>query len=142
MLVVGVNCEFAPARLLMNSTHRERAARSSSIKVFTRLTWRHPGFLLLVVTALLGAQAPSTWADSVVAWGYNAFGEIGDGTTTNRTAPMAVSGLSSGVTAVAGGESTALPSKMAACTPGVITTMANWATARRRTAILPCLLAD
>ena len=33
-------------------------------------------------------------------WGYNGNGEVGDGTHVNRTRPVAVAGLSSGVTAV------------------------------------------
>jgi alpha-tubulin suppressor-like RCC1 family protein len=48
---------------------------------------------------------------SVVAWGFNAQGELGDGTTTNRFSPVAVSGLSSGVVAVAGGGSHSLALK-------------------------------
>jgi RHS repeat-associated protein len=36
------------------------------------------------------------------AWGYNVDGELGDGTTTNRTAPVQVSGLT-GVSAIAAG---------------------------------------
>src|SRR5262249_43481543 len=36
-------------------------------------------------------------------WGYNKFGEVGDGTTTDRLVPTPVSGLSSGVQAVAAG---------------------------------------
>jgi alpha-tubulin suppressor-like RCC1 family protein len=39
---------------------------------------------------------------TVWAWGDNYYGELGDGTTTNRNSPVPVSGLS-GVTAVAGG---------------------------------------
>jgi alpha-tubulin suppressor-like RCC1 family protein len=40
----------------------------------------------------------------VVAWGYNFYGQLGDGTTTNRLSPLVVPGLS-GVIAVAAGDS-------------------------------------
>ncbi|MDP7001783.1 MAG: hypothetical protein QGH90_07765, partial [Candidatus Poseidoniaceae archaeon] len=38
---------------------------------------------------------------SVRCWGYNAYGQLGDGTTTNRNTPTALSSWPSGRTAVA-----------------------------------------
>ena len=38
-----------------------------------------------------------TTAGAMYCWGYNGHGELGDGTTTNRSYPTQVSGLSSGV---------------------------------------------
>jgi len=41
---------------------------------------------------------------TVWTWGWNVWGQLGDGTTTNRTTPMQINGLS-GVRAIAGGNS-------------------------------------
>jgi uncharacterized repeat protein (TIGR01451 family) len=44
-----------------------------------------------------------TSSGAVYAWGANGYGQLGDGTTTNRPTPVSVSGLPAGVIAIAAG---------------------------------------
>jgi len=46
-----------------------------------------------------------TEAGSVVCWGANDYGQVGDGTTTDRTTPTPVAGLTGTIVAIAAGES-------------------------------------
>jgi alpha-tubulin suppressor-like RCC1 family protein len=58
------------------------------------------------VTAMAGGGLHSLALLSdgtVMAWGYNGYGQLGDGTFDTRTAPVPVSGLVD-VTALAGGD--------------------------------------
>jgi alpha-tubulin suppressor-like RCC1 family protein len=64
-----------------------------------------------VVAIAAGDQSLALKSDgSVWAWGDNFYGELGDGTTTQRNSPVA-SGLTSGVAAINAGEYNSLALK-------------------------------
>jgi len=62
-----------------------------------------------------------TTGEAAACWGYNVYGQLGDGTMTNRLTPTAVSGLSSGVSSIAAGQTHAC----AVTTAGGVTCWGN-----------------
>jgi alpha-tubulin suppressor-like RCC1 family protein len=78
-----------------------------------RLTPVHVSGLSSGVIAIAAGVAYScalTNAGAVKCWGYNEYGQLGDGTTSQRSTPVDVSGLGGGVAAIAtgGGHSCAI----------------------------------
>lgn len=58
---------------------------------------------VVAITAGYAHTCAVTTSGGAKCWGYNVYGQVGDGTKTNRSVPVDVSGFTSGVTSITGG---------------------------------------
>ena len=73
-----------------------------SVFLFSGLFFPALAAAVTPMVAAGGSHTVSLQADgTVLAWGYNAYGQLGDGTTTNRLSPVAVPGLTGAVAVAA-----------------------------------------
>ena len=98
----GALCAVA----MLAAPHRD--PRSSLLTSFFSFLFPVPAALLVCCVGVLLGNARALHAEALpYAWGYNDEGDLGDGTYTDRSTPVQVTGLS-GVTAMAGGASRSL----------------------------------
>ncbi len=92
----GVKC-WGSTIMASSATARQRSdSRSVNVSGLTSG--------IMAITAGLSHTCALTTAGGVKCWGLNSSGQLGDGTTTYRLTPVNVSGLTSGVTAIAAGQ--------------------------------------
>ena len=111
----SVAIDMRPVAYLYDQAHRLTSASRSAFAPTVSAGFQHT----------LAIQPDAT----VIAWGNNANGQIGDGTTTNRKSPQTVAGLSGATTVAAGrGQSLAVTAPTSGSGPTTVWAWGNNAT--------------
>lgn len=84
-------------------TFKSPLALSSSALRITLQSTGHKDWAEAAISTMQGHTCALLNTGAVKCWGSNSDGQLGDGTTTNRLTPVTVSGLGSGVSAIAVG---------------------------------------
>jgi alpha-tubulin suppressor-like RCC1 family protein len=79
-------------------------ALSSTAMRITLQSSVHKDWAEASISSIAGHACTLLNTGAVKCWGNNADGQVGDGTTTERRTPVAVSGLSSGISAISAGQ--------------------------------------
>jgi hypothetical protein len=100
----SVTTAAQPSRQLNDSSASSSSSADAGLEVESEFWPYLHAPLQEVIQVAAGSRhaCALTTAGSVLCWGRNQFGQLGDGTRINRTTPVPVTGLSTGVRAIAG----------------------------------------